>query len=128
MLSVSSPHCRVSFVLVYKAVSFVFSFGLLACRYLATLRTSYSPSIKMAILGRLCRGIPEGQPQSALERGHLRVCFWSGLDNPIFRLMPGEENTCLLAQYLDYDLWLSSSSLIVGEVEEDKITTSRGAA
>lgn len=49
--------------------------------------------------------------------GMLKVCFWSGLDNPISHLMPMEETSCTLTQYMDYALWLSGSSYTVGDAE-----------
>lgn len=52
-----------------------------------------------------------------LNDGMLKVCFWSGLDNPISQLMPMEEASCALTQYTDYSLWLSGSSYTVGDVE-----------
>lgn len=47
----------------------------------------------------------------------LKVCFWSGLDNPTSQLLPMEETSCTLTQYMDYALWLSESSYTVGDAE-----------
>lgn len=52
----------------------------------------------------------------------LKVCLWSELDDYYLQLMPVVETTCNLAQYIEYALWLSRSSLTVNQVKEDSMT------
>lgn len=61
--------------------------------------------------------------QVAWSNDTIKTEFWSGLDDPLFKLVPATATTCSLRLYVDYVLWLSGSSLIVGEVAEDTITT-----
>lgn len=51
------------------------------------------------------------------SEGTLITCFWIGLNDHFFQLLPVGATTCMLAQYMDYVLWLS-----VSKIKED-ITT-----
>lgn len=53
----------------------------------------------------------------------MKICFWSGLDDQLFQLLPAGATTYTLAQYIDYALWLSGSPFTVGEMKEEDSTT-----
>lgn len=50
-------------------------------------------------------------------------CFWSGMDNQLFQMLPAGATTYTLAQYIDHALWLSGSSFTFGEMEEEDSAT-----
>ncbi len=48
----------------------------------------------------------------------LKTIFLGGLDDHIYQQMPASDITCSLERYIEYALWLSCSSFIVGEVAD----------
>ncbi|ROL43111.1 hypothetical protein DPX16_14823 [Anabarilius grahami] len=94
------------------------------------LLTSVKPADRLLCLFQDGRSI-EDYVGEFLEISHLvswnddtlKTVFWCGLDDHLYQQVPVAATTCSQVQYVEYVLWLSGSSLTVGEVEEDITTT-----
>lgn len=94
-------------------------FSSVSCQFLLTLRVVFCSSVYLIFsfvwLNHAITEEPTLVMSSMDDSAHLlswndgtlKVCFWSGLNNHLICLMPRGETSCILAQYVDYTLWLT---------------------